>query len=202
MTQGKICLAQGFSVLCTLGFLACSRPKELVVLLPDDAGRVGAVAVGGKDRTVVLDAPLAAARIDVQGRVKQEVVTQGDVDRTFATALAAQPPASAKFVLYFVFESTEMTAESHATLEALLAEVARRSAVEVQITGHTDHTGAEDYNDSLSLERAEIVRDMLQKRGLQARFIRAVGRGEREPLIITTDGRSEPRNRRVEIVVR
>jgi len=40
------------------------------------------------------------------------------------------------------------------------------------------------------------------KNGLHASFIRAVGRGEREPLIPTPDEQAEPRNRRVEVIVR
>jgi outer membrane protein OmpA-like peptidoglycan-associated protein len=57
-------------------------------------------------------------------------------------------------------------------------------------------------NDRLALERAQAVRDMLVQRGLQASFIRAVGRGEREPLVPTPDEQAEPRNRRVEVIVR
>ena len=87
-------------------------------------------------------------------------------------------------------------------LAALLAEVAKRQAVEVQITGHTDRVGSVADNDRLSQVRAEAVRDMLAHNGLQASFIRAVGRGEREPLIPTADEQPEPQNRRVEVLVR
>ena len=44
--------------------------------------------------------------------------------------------------------------------------------------------------------------DILIQRGLKTSFIRAVGRGEREPLIATPDEEPEPRNRRVEVIVR
>ena len=62
--------------------------------------------------------------------------------------------------------------------------------------------GADTDNDRLSLERAEAVRAMLIQRGIKASFIRAVGRGEREPLVPTPDEQPEPRNRRVEVIVR
>ena len=80
--------------------------------------------------------------------------------------------------------------------------MAKRQAVEVQVTGHTDRVGTDANNDRLSLERAEAVRDMLVQRGLKSNFIRAVGRGEREPLIPTPDDQPELRNRRVEVIVR
>jgi outer membrane protein OmpA-like peptidoglycan-associated protein len=80
--------------------------------------------------------------------------------------------------------------------------VAKRQAVEVQVTGHTDTLGKESDNDRLSEERAQAVKEMLIAQGLKSNFIRAVGRGERELLIPTPDNVREPKNRRVEVIVR
>jgi outer membrane protein OmpA-like peptidoglycan-associated protein len=181
---------------------ACSSPKVLVVLLQDEHGATGAVAVGEGAQATILQTPLSAAHVTAQGRITQAVMTQEAVARTFATTLAAQPPTPLSFLLYFEEGSTRVMAESQATLAALFAEVARRQAVEVQVTGHTDRVGSEDYNDRLSLQRAEAIRDMLISAGLHASFLRTVGRGEREPLVPTPDEQSEPRNRRVEVIVR
>ena len=181
---------------------ACSTTKELVVLLPGEDGQVGAVAIAEPQRTTLLDTPLGAAKIDTQGRVKQDRLTEEEVRQTFAPALAAQPPKAVRFILYFLENSTEIMPGSQATLEALLAEVTRRQAVEVQITGHTDRVGSVADNDRLSQVRAEAVRDMLVQNGLKASFIRVVGRGEREPLIATPDEQPEAQNRRVEVIVR
>jgi outer membrane protein OmpA-like peptidoglycan-associated protein len=181
---------------------ACSSTKELVVLLPSEDGQVGAVAIAEPQRTTLLDTPLGAAKIDTQGRVKKDTLSAAEVERTFAEALAARPPKALSFTLYFMVKSTEIMPDSRATLAVLLAEVARRQAVEVQITGHTDRVGKVEDNDRLSIERAEAIRDVLIQNGLQASFIRAVGRGEREPLIPTPDEQTEPRNRRVEVLVR
>ena len=187
---------------CAVLLSACSTTKELVVLLPGEDGPAGAVAIVAKQHTTILDAPLAAAKIDTQGRVKKGPITEAEVRQTFAPALAAQPPKPVSFTLYFLANSTEIVPSSQATLEALLAEVAKRQAVEVQITGHTDRVGSVADNDRLSQVRAEAVRDMLANNGLQASFIRSVGRGEREPLIPTADEQPEPQNRRVEVIVR
>ena len=187
---------------CAVLLSACSTTKELVVLLPGEDGQAGAVAIEAKQHTTILDAPLAAAKIDTQGRVKKGPITEEEVRQTFAPALAAQPPKPVSFTLYFLANSTEIVPSSQATLEALLAEVAKRQAVEVQITGHTDRVGSVADNDRLSQVRAEAVRDMLANNGLQASFIRSVGRGEREPLIPTPDEQPEPQNRRVEVIVR
>ena len=181
---------------------ACSTTKELVVLLPGEDGQVGAVAIAEPQRTTLLDTPLGVAKIDTKGRVKKDTLSEAEVNRTFAEALAAQPPKALSFTLYFVEKSTEIMPDSRAPLDALLAEVAKRQAVEVQITGHTDRVGKVEDNDRLSIERAEAIRNVLIKNGLHASFVRTVGRGEREPLIPTPDEQEEPRNRRVEVLVR
>ncbi len=58
------------------------------------------------------------------------------------------------------------------------------------------------YNDALSLKRADRVREELRKLGIPKVRISVAGRGKREPEISTADEVPEPRNRRVEINVR
>jgi outer membrane protein OmpA-like peptidoglycan-associated protein len=145
---------------------------------------------------------MTTATVDSSGNVRRAVISEEEMQKTFGEALGAQPPKSVSFTLYFDTASTEVTRDSRATLDSLFAEVARRQAVEVQVTGHTDRVGTDTDNDRLSLERAEAVKEMLVQRGLKTTFIRAVGRGEREPLVPTPDQQPEPRNRRVEVIVR
>lgn len=191
-----ICAAAG------LFLSGCASVNTFVVLLPEEGGAPSAVTVGEGSGRTVLDKPYSAATVDTQGKIETKTVTAEEAKLTFAEALAAQPPQAVSFTLYFETNSTEVTPASRATLDALFAEVAKRQAVEVQVTGHTDRVGSAADNDRLSLQRAETVRAMLAQRGIKADFIRAVGRGEREPLIQTPDEQAEPRNRRVEVTVR
>jgi OOP family OmpA-OmpF porin len=181
---------------------SCASVKTFVVLLPEETGVPSAVTVGEGNRQAILDVSLSAAAVDARGNVEKTTVTTEEINRTFADALAAQPPKSISFTLYFDTNSTEVSAASRPALTELLAEVAKRAAVEVQVTGHTDRVGTDAENDRLSLERAEAMRAVLIQRGIKASFIRAVGRGEREPLVPTPDEQPEPRNRRVEVIVR
>ncbi len=183
-------------------FLACAPMKELIVLVPEGDGTIGSLSIKDGGHSVILDSPLAAAKIDSMGYIKKTVVTGEEVRQNFAEALAAQPAAPVKFILYFMPESTTVDQNSQVALRSLFAEVAKRGAAEVQITGHTDRFGKVEYNDRLSLERARAVQQMLIHRGLKSSFIRTVGRGEREPLVPTPDEVPEPRNRRVEVIVR
>ena len=77
-----------------------------------------------------------------------------------------------------------------------------RPGGEIVVTGHTDRQGSVEFNDRLALERAQAIRGLFIARGFPPDRIDAVGRGEREPVVPTDDGVSEPRNRRAEIVVR
>jgi OOP family OmpA-OmpF porin len=182
--------------------VSCSTKKTLVVLLPDYNSPQGKLAIGQGERMTVLDSPMTAAEVDAQGRVEKEAITQAEVDKTFAEALAALPPQQISFILYFEEGSTEVLEGSKNTLSELFEEVSKRQAVEVQVTGHTDTVGGQADNDRLSKERMQTIKEWFIKRGLQASFIRAVGRGERELLIQTPDNVREPRNRRVEVIVR
>ena len=191
-------------VFCLLSLLtvSCSSTKALIVLLPDENSAHGAVAISQRDGMTVLDTPMTAARVDNRGRVEKEAITQAEVEKNFGEALAALPPKPISFILYFEEGSTVLLKDSKNTLSELFAEVAKRQAVEVQVTGHTDTVGKQSDNDRLSEERAQAIREMLIAQGLKSNFIRAVGRGSRELLIPTPPNIREPRNRRVEVIVR
>ena len=83
-----------------------------------------------------------------------------------------------------------------------MAEITARPAPDIVVVGHTDRVGTVADNDRLAKRRAESFKKRLQERGLADDAIQTAGRGEREPLIETPDETAEPRNRRVEILVR
>jgi len=182
--------------------LAGCAKNELIVLLPDENGEVGALDVSNKGGTVALTKALAAARAG-EDSVEASKVSQDEVQKTFAAALAAEPPAPVSYVLYFRSGTTTLMAGSEAQLRAMLADARGRAAVDIQVTGHTDTVGSLERNDRLALKRAEAVVDwLIRDSGVDPQMIRAVGRGEREPLVPTGDNVAEARNRRVEIFVR
>lgn len=182
---------------------ACSTTKTRVVLLPEEnSDSKGAVVVGEGSTATVLDEPMTAAEVGNSGRVKTRAVTEEEVEKDFSVALAATPPKPISFTLYFETGTTIIMDNSQAKLEELFEEVASRKAVEVQITGHTDTVGTLADNDKLSTQRAESIRKILIADGLKSNFVRAVGRGERELLIQTSDNVNESKNRRVEVIVR
>jgi outer membrane protein OmpA-like peptidoglycan-associated protein len=202
----------GAAALVALALAGCAKSVEvtapaptrddLYVLLPAQDGKTGALTVTHGTESKVLDAPFAAARIKVDGRIETGVATDEEVRQAFGDALGALPPRIANFTLYFLEGRDELTPESRQVLRQVLDEVARRPVSEVEVVGHTDRMGPALNNDRLSLRRAERVRDELARLGVTADRMQVSGRGEREPLVPTEDEVAEPRNRRVEVSIR
>jgi outer membrane protein OmpA-like peptidoglycan-associated protein len=59
---------------------------------------------------------------------------------------------------------------------------ANGATVTVEVVGHTDDTGTVEFNDRLSLERAEVVKKLLVDAGLEAARLSAIGVGNRQPV--------------------
>ena len=78
---------------------------------------------------------------------------------------------------------------------------AQPSEAQIVIEGHTDARGADDKNQALSQQRAESVRDYLVQKGVDARHVAAIGKGEAAPIADNESAEGRATNRRVEIVV-
>jgi outer membrane protein OmpA-like peptidoglycan-associated protein len=176
--------------------------NELVVVLPSADGHVGMVVVERRGERAVLNQAYAASRIVDGSPPETRQLSPDEVRAGFASVLAALPDRPKSFLVYFQEGTDELTSESSIEFEKILVELRERGAPDVVVIGHTDRLAADSYNDRLSLQRAQRVRDELGKLGIPPGRIQAAGRGEREPLVPTADGIAEPRNRRVEINVR
>lgn len=176
---------------------------ELVVVVPSADGHVGAVVVERGGERVVLSQAFAATRI-VSGSAPQPERMSGaeEVRAEFGIALSALPDRPKSFLVYFLEGTDEFTEKSRVEFGKIMKELSERGAPDVVVIGHTDRVGNDEYNDRLSLQRAERVRSELVSLGIPEPRIRTAGRGEREPLVATDDEVPEPRNRRVEIYVR
>ena len=181
---------------------ACAtRPQGSVVLLPERDGKDTAVVVTQGGSQITLAQPYAGAKL-TSGGPQPQTWSPEVVKAQFGAALAAQPAAPARFTLHFIEGKDEFTEASRNLIDGILAEIARRPVPDIQVIGHTDSVGSDSFNDTLSRQRAEVVRTALLARGIAADKVMAIGRGKRELLVPTADNVAEPRNRRVEIQVR
>lgn len=182
--------------------VAAPQPKTLVVLVPDAGGKVGAVSVKSAQGEAVISSAYASATATGAAAPVVGSSSAAQVQQTFGDTVKARPQPPVSYTLNFLEGSDEYTTESRQTFETVLRELAKRPAAEIAVIGHTDRIGAVEYNDKLSLQRAERVRADFLKRGVLERSISVAGRGEREPLVATADEVAEARNRRVEINIR
>lgn len=188
-------------LLAALAALAACAPVTNVVLLPETGGRASAVAVTHGDKQVVLDQPYEAARDGATG-LSTYTTNEAEVKARWSAALDAQPARAETFTLYFVEGKDVLTDESQKLVGKTLAEIAQRPVPDVLVVGHTDAVGSQAANDALAQRRADFIRNELIRLGVPAANIQVIARGKRAPLVPTADGVAEPRNRRVEIVVR
>jgi outer membrane protein OmpA-like peptidoglycan-associated protein len=195
-------LLSSFSLLFLL-MAGCAGQRETYVVMPDAKGQGGSLMVTPKKGAPLkLDGAYASA-IGKSGSAPEPAkLSEEEIRAAFAEALSARPNAPIRFTLYFREGSDELTPDSQKDLESVMAEVRKRPAPDVIVVGHTDKVGFLQDNDRLALKRAEKMRGELLRQGLPADAVLAAGRGEREPLVPTADEVAEPRNRRVEMLVR
>ncbi len=190
------------AVVALLMYISPRHREETVILLPGPEGRVGQVTVQRGSQRAVLDEAYESSRSGAAGELESVHLAENDVRRDYGLLLAALPPRPVSYVLYFVTGQDELTDDSKSDMQRLLDELRGRPQSDIQLIGHTDRVGKDASNDALSLQRAERVKSELLGLGITPARMNSAGRGEREPLVLTTDGTEEPRNRRVEVIVR
>ncbi|MBC7928161.1 MAG: OmpA family protein, partial [Bryobacteraceae bacterium] len=71
----------------------------------------------------------------------------------------------------------------------------------MEVEGHTDSVGSEDFNQKLSEQRANAVKDYFQENGVQGGNLSAKGFGKTQPVASNDNAQGRQKNRRVELVV-
>ncbi|MBX2931407.1 MAG: OmpA family protein [Chitinophagaceae bacterium] len=109
--------------------------------------------------------------------------------------------------IYFAFNKADLLPESHAALdEQIVSMMNKYPTMVIEIGGHTDSQGSDDYNLTLSKARAESVKKYLVGKGIEASRMEAVGYGESKPIAPNSiNGKDNPegrkKNRRTEFKV-
>lgn len=181
--------------------LAACGPKTMVVVVPDDDGHVGKVNVESAKESRILG--VADESVVVTDTIsKPKVLSQAQIQKEFGQALAAAPAKPDSILLYFKSESAEPDAASLKLIPKVVEIIKTRPIARITVIGHTDDTGDRTYNDRLSIARAESVRKLLVRAGLDPDVVTIHGFGPNDPLVPSVPGKSTPLNRRVEIFIR
>jgi outer membrane protein OmpA-like peptidoglycan-associated protein/outer membrane murein-binding lipoprotein Lpp len=116
-----------------------------------------------------------------------------------APSPALAPAASTDYTVYFDFDSWTLTAEDLAVLTQVVKTVRAGGQTHIAVVGHTDTSGPADYNQKLSVERANVVVEALVDMGAPRKSFKVWGVGETDLAVQTGDGVREPKNRRTVI---
>ncbi len=103
--------------------------------------------------------------------------------------------------IYFDFDMAELLPRSFVELTKLAKILKENPALEIEIIGHTDSDGADNYNQKLSENRAKTVTLWLKKQGIRGEKLKFRGAGERQPIVSNGSENGRQQNRRVEFVV-
>ncbi len=103
--------------------------------------------------------------------------------------------------LFFEFNSASLTEDSKTELLKIVQFLSANPDTKIMIAGHTDDLGTEQYNITLSTNRAKAVYDFLINQGINPQSLSFTGFGESKPLVTNKDEESRKVNRRIEFII-
>ena len=104
--------------------------------------------------------------------------------------------------VFFETDSTELTPQSRATLDKQAQWLTQYSQYgQFTVEGHADERGTREYNIALGARRAQVARDYLISRGIQAQRMRTISYGKERPVAVCNDISCWSQNRRAVTVL-
>ena len=102
--------------------------------------------------------------------------------------------------IHFDFDKAVIQPDSNALLDDITTALKQFPKWRLRITGHTDSTGDAAYNEELSMNRANAIKQALVERGIDAARLETLGTGEKQPVASNDTPEGQALNRRVELV--
>ena len=118
--------------------------------------------------------------------------------------LAAKPAIPDKLLVYFAYDKSEFIPGSDVSkfYDASIAYMIQNPNAALQIIGHTDSKGSDEYNQALGLRRAQSLIEYFKSKGIAVEKLKIESKGENEPAEnnSTDDGRAK--NRRAAVTIK
>ena len=120
-----------------------------------------------------------------------------------APAAPVYTTSTIKAEALFDFDKSDLKPEGKAAISDLDKQIKSQGTqvIDINVVGHTDSIGTEEYNQALSLRRATSVKDYMVSEGIDPGIIDVSGKGETEPVADNSTKAGRAQNRRVEISV-
>jgi outer membrane protein OmpA-like peptidoglycan-associated protein len=169
----------------------------------EGAFRFGNVVAGKSALAVEADGYLRGS-VEVTVEPRRDVSTQVLLYKRPKTpnVVVTATEIKLKKEVHFLHGSAEILPDSMAILEEA-ADVLRSKPdlANIEIQGHTDDSGTPEYNLKLSTDRANAVKDVFVRNGVEASRLSAHGYGQDKPLVPNTSPKNRAKNRRVQLVI-
>ena len=168
-------------------------------------GAVISAMTGGKRKNILLGAGIGALAGGAVGyymdqqeaKLRQQLQNTGvSVTRNGDNIILNMPGN-----VTFATDSSNISADFYQVLDSVALVINEYEKTYVDITGHTDSTGAEDYNMQLSIARANSVARYLESHKVLPQRITTIGMGETSPIATNDTAQGRALNRRVEILL-
>ncbi|PID71539.1 MAG: hypothetical protein CSB34_07000 [Desulfobulbus propionicus] len=169
------------------------------------AGALLGQAIGGDTEATLIGAGIGAALGGIAGN--QIGLYMDNQERDLRNAMASSEAASIrrsqdvlvatfKGEAFFAYDSSDLLPGAYGEIARMASVLNKYPQTLLEVGGHTDTKGSEQYNQQLSLRRARTVENALIQQGVAPDRIRAIGYGESRPI-----SSSDAMNRRVEVVI-
>lgn len=206
MKHSKTLIAAALGLLVASAMPAQADEEKVHNYVRDSNG----VVVRDSNKDCVRSYDMTTERLEECGYESMEVVVEKTPEMVEVTVVEGGTVLENVVIenIQFAFDSAELTAQSKAVLDDAVSrltpykDLIRNETTHVTVTGHTDSTGPEAYNQKLSERRANSVADyMANSLGVDRMRMNVSGMGESNPVADNATREGRAKNRRVEIDV-
>lgn len=207
MKQLRMTLALLLAAIVPMAGCASMSGTQKGAVIGGAAGAAAGAAIGKATGSTARGAIIGAAVGGVAGAVigrqmdKQGDELEDDLEGATVERYGEGLLITFESGLLFDFDSDVVKGNAGTNLGNLARSLESYPNTEVLIVGHTDATGSDAYNQSLSQRRATAARAYLISRGVPAERIRTEGLGETEPVASNATAEGQAQNRRVEVAI-
>lgn len=160
----------------------------------------GKIFLRGALPSALVESLIVAAVTEIMG--EGNVISEYEIDPAAPFQEGEDSPVYIEDTILFQHNSAEIAPEFQPLLGLGLTLLQVQETVSIEILGHTDSVGPDEYNLELSQQRVDAVKGFFVAQGIVADRVIATGRGETEPRASNDTPEGRQANRRVEIVIK
>jgi len=153
-------------------------------------GAIIGAAVGGTTGAVI------GNKMDKQAAEIKQTVPDAKVERV-GEGIVVEFSSN----VLFGFDKSSLSSSAKTNLDKLVKILNVYPDTDIEVQGHTDNKGSEEYNETLSIKRANAVSNYLNAKGIISRRVRINGFGESLPKYDNYSADGRDKNRRVEFLI-